>query len=86
MQDLNKPAAARKILDKTAPFEVSLAIGAVAAVTAASGRFLVIPNKGWHNVPIKHEIGSSAAIGLPAAIAGSIGYLAVPQWLLIGLI
>ncbi len=70
-----KPAPTRTMPNKAAQFGVSLAIGGVAAITAASGGFLAIPYMVWHNVPMKHAIGTSAAIGLPVAISGAIGYL-----------
>jgi len=71
-----RPAPTRTIPSKAAQFGVSLAIGGVAAITAASGGFLAIPYMVWHNVSMKHAIGTSAAIGLPVAVAGAIGYLA----------
>ena len=71
-----KPGATRKMPGKTAQFGVGLVIGGVAAVTAASGGFLAMPYMVWHNVSMKHAIGTSAAIGLPVAVAGAIGYLA----------
>ena len=70
------PAPTRTMPSKAAQFGVSLAIGGVAAITAASGGFLAIPYMVWHNVSMRHAIGTSAAIGLPVAITGAIGYLA----------
>ena len=39
------------------------------------GGSLTIPYLAWHNVEIKKTIGTSAAIGLPIAVAGTLGYL-----------
>jgi uncharacterized membrane protein YfcA len=70
-----KPPATRQLPGKLAQFVVGFSIGVAAALTAASGGFLAIPYLVWHNVAMKRAIGTSAAIGLPVAIAGATGYL-----------
>lgn len=40
-----------------------------------AGGSLVVPFLTWCNVKIQHAIGTSAAIGLPIALAGSLGYM-----------
>lgn len=49
-------------------------IGSVSALAAVGGGFLTIVYLGYKNVEIKKAIGTSAAIGFPIAIAGTIGY------------
>lgn len=71
-----KPNASRQLPGNLAQFGVGLGIGGVAAITAASGGFLAIPYMVWHNVAMKRAVGTSAAIGVPVALAGAIGYLA----------
>ena len=51
-------------------------IGIVSSLVAAGGGFLSIPYMVWHNVPIHHAVGTSAALGFPIAVAGTIGYIA----------
>lgn len=65
---------------RTAPGKVSLltaggGIGAISAVVAIGGGSLTVSYLAWHNVPLKKAIGTSAAIGFPIAIAGTLGYL-----------
>jgi len=36
---------------------------------------LSVPFMAWCNVPMHHAIGTSAAIGFPIAIAGTVGYI-----------
>ena len=64
----------------TIPGKVSLltaggGIGAISAVVAIGGGSLTVPFLAWHNVALKKAIGTSAAIGFPIAIAGTLGYL-----------
>jgi uncharacterized membrane protein YfcA len=50
-------------------------IGAISALVAIGGGSLTVPYLIWQNVEIKKAIGTSAAIGLPIAIAGTLGYI-----------
>jgi uncharacterized protein len=50
-------------------------IGSVSALAAVGGGFLTVAYLGYKNVDVKKAIGTSAAIGFPIAIAGTIGYL-----------
>lgn len=50
-------------------------IGGLSALVAIGGGSLVVPFLTWCNVKIQHAIGTSSAIGLPIALAGSIGYM-----------
>lgn len=73
---LNVQAKASRVLPgSTGLFSVGAGIGAVSAVVAIGGGSLTVPFLTWHNVNIKKAIGSSAAVGFPIAIAGTIGYL-----------
>ncbi|MCE9686429.1 sulfite exporter TauE/SafE family protein [Shewanella sp. AS16] len=56
-----------------------LGIGAVSALAAVGGGFLTLVYLGYKNVELRKTIGTSAAIGFPIAIAGSLGYL-VSGW------
>ncbi|ADI30194.1 sulfite exporter TauE/SafE family protein [Methylotenera versatilis] len=52
-----------------------LGIGAISALAAVGGGFLTVVYLGYKNVDIKRSIGTSAAIGFPIAITGTIGYM-----------
>lgn len=55
---------------------VGLFIGSISALVAIGGGSLSVPFMTWCNVKVHHAIGTSAAIGLPIALAGTLGYLA----------
>lgn len=50
-------------------------IGSISALVSISGAGLTIPYLVQQNFGIKHAIGTSAAIGFPIAVSGSLGYL-----------
>ena len=52
-----------------------IGIGSLSALAAVGGGFLTIAYLGYKNVNIKKAIGTSAAIGFPIAITGTVGYL-----------
>ncbi len=54
---------------------VGSAIGAMAAMVGAGGGFASVPYLIWCNVRVQNAVATSAALGLPIAIAGTIGYL-----------
>jgi uncharacterized protein len=58
---------------------VSLSIGSLSALVAIGGGSLTVPYLLWRHIDIKTAIGTSAAVGLPIALAGSSGYL-VAGW------
>ncbi len=49
-------------------------IGQVSALLGIGGATLTTPFLLWHGVNIRHAVGSSAACGLPIAVAGAAGY------------
>ena len=50
-------------------------IGAVSALAAVGGGFLSVMYLSYKNIDIKRAVAASAAIGLPLAIVGSVGYM-----------
>lgn len=52
-----------------------IGIGSVSALAAVGGGFLTVVYLGYKNIDIKRAIGTSAAIGFPIAITGTIGYM-----------
>jgi len=70
-----KPKPSRQLPGQTGMFLIGNGIGAISALVAIGGGSLSVPFMTWCNVKMHHAIGTSAAIGLPIAVAGSIGYL-----------
>ena len=56
-------------------FVTGSGIGAISAMVAIGGGTLTVPFLTWCNVSLRKSIGTSAAIGFPIAISGTIGYL-----------
>ena len=54
-------------------------IGIVSSFVGIGGGSLSVPYMSWCNVPMRHAIGTSAAIGFPIAVAGGLSYL-VSGW------
>ncbi len=52
-----------------------MGIGSASALAAVGGGFLTVVYLGYKNVEMKKAIGTSAAIGLPTAITGAVGYM-----------
>jgi uncharacterized membrane protein YfcA len=50
-------------------------IGSVSALAAVGGGFLTVAYLTFKNIEMKKAVGTSAAIGLPIAIAGTAGYM-----------
>lgn len=63
---------------------VGLLIGAVSALVAIGGGSLTVPFLTWCNVRMQNAIGTSAAVGLPLSLAGTMGYM-VSGWDAVGL-
>jgi len=73
---LNKQAKpSRKLLGSLGQFLSGSLIGAVSAIVSIGGGSLSVPYLIWQNVDMKKAIGTSAAIGLPIALSGTVGYM-----------
>ena len=70
-----KPKPSRQLPGPVGMFSVGGGIGAVSALVAIGGGSLSVPFMTWCNIKMHHAIGTSAAIGLPIALAGTAGYL-----------
>ena len=58
---------------------VGTAVGFISALVGAGGAFLSVPFMTWCNVPPRHAVGTSAALGFPIALASTAGYV-VSGW------
>ncbi|MFN3988021.1 MAG: sulfite exporter TauE/SafE family protein [Rhodocyclaceae bacterium] len=70
-----KPRPGRDLPAWPGQFGVATGIGVVSALVAVGGGAMTVPFLVWCNVPIRRAIGTSAAVGLPIAVGGSLGYV-----------
>ena len=70
-----KPKPHRQLPGTLGMGVAGLIIGIVSSLVAAGGGFLTIPFMVFCNVVIHHAVGTSAALGFPIAVAGTIGYI-----------
>ncbi len=71
-----KPAAHRQLPGHVGQSAMGLLIGMLSSLVAIGGGALSVPYLTWCNVPMHRAIGTSAAIGIPIAIGGTLGYIA----------
>lgn len=70
-----KPQPHREIPGMAGLSAVGLGIGGISALVAIGGGTLSVPFLMWCNVNIRQAIATSAGIGLPIALAGTVGYV-----------
>lgn len=70
-----KPKPARDFPNWLVTSSVGLVIGAVSALVAIGGGTLTVPFLIWCSFALPRAIGTSAAVGLPIAVFGTLGYL-----------
>jgi uncharacterized membrane protein YfcA len=82
-----QPKAERELPGKPGLFGVGAGIGVVSSLLGAGGGFISIPFLQRHNVSIHNAVATSAALGLPIAAAGTLGFILaglrqpdLPRW------
>lgn len=70
-----KPKPTRELPGFTGMFGMGNVIGVVSSLMGIGGGSLSVPFMVWCNISVHHAIGTSAAIGFPIAIAGTVGYM-----------
>ncbi len=70
-----KPKPSRQLPGSAGMFGAGGAIGTLSALVGAGGGFISVPFMSWCNVPIHTAVATSAALGFPIALAGTIGYI-----------
>jgi len=70
-----KPKPSRELSTPTSLFSVGSLIGIISALVSIGGGSLTVPYLVWQNVDLKKAIATSAAIGFPLSIAGTVGYI-----------
>ena len=67
-----KPAAARELPGAPGMFATGGFIGILAGLVGAGGGFISVPFMTWCNVRIHNAVATSAALGFPIALAGTL--------------
>lgn len=70
-----KPEPGREMPGLLGTVAVGVGIGAFSCLVAIGGGALSVPFMIWCNVPVRHAIGTSSAIGFPIAVGGAAGYV-----------
>lgn len=70
-----KPKPSLKPVTVGGLLAIGTAIGSISALAAVGGGFLTVTYLNYKNIGMKRAVGTSAAIGFPIAIAGTIGYM-----------
>lgn len=70
-----KPAPHRDLPETTGMLAAGGVIGVVSAIVGIGGGSLTVPFLSWCNVPIRQAVATSAACGLPIALAGALGFV-----------
>lgn len=70
-----KPKPTRTLLEPKWQIFSGTIIGSISALVSIGGGSLSVPYLIWQNVDAKKAIGTSAAIGFPLAVSGTLGYI-----------
>ena len=78
-----KPRPGRELPGGCGLAGVGGGVGFISGLVGAGGAFLSVPFMTWCNVPPRHAVGTSSALGFPIAAASTLGYVisgwALPQ-------
>lgn len=70
-----RPRSGRELPGAAGIVLVGTGIGAVSTLVAIGGGIITVPFLSWCNVRIQDAIGTSAAVGFPVALGGTLGYV-----------
>ena len=70
-----KPKPSRTLPGHLGTFSMGGVIGMLSSLVGAGGAFVSVPFMTWCNVKIHDAVGTSAALGFPIALAGTLGYI-----------
>ena len=70
-----KPKPSRTLAGNGGLLLAGSGIGAISALVSIGGGSLTVPYLLWQNVDIKKAIGTSAALGFPISVVGTLGYI-----------
>lgn len=69
-----KPAPSRTLPGSAATFLTGGGIGIMSSLVGIGGGTMTVPFLVWCNHPMRRAVGTSAAVGFPIALAGTVGY------------
>jgi uncharacterized membrane protein YfcA len=70
-----KPAPSRQMPGWAGQAAAGSGIGFLSGLVGAGGGFVSVPFMTWCNVPIHNAVATSAALGVPVAVASTLGYV-----------
>ncbi|MBI3528756.1 MAG: sulfite exporter TauE/SafE family protein [Betaproteobacteria bacterium] len=70
-----KPKPTRQLPGKPGMTLTATIVGVISSLVGIGGGVMTIPLMSLCNVPMRQAIGTSAALGLPIAIAGTVGFI-----------
>jgi uncharacterized membrane protein YfcA len=76
-----KPEPSRTLPGPAGTFGVGTGIGVLSTIVGAGGGFISVPFMTWCNIKIHQAVGTSAALGFPIALSGTLGYIWAGQGL-----
>ena len=71
-----RPHASRQLPGFIGMSSVGTFTGWISSMVSIGGGTIIVPFLLWCNVPLRNAIGTSAAIGFPVAVGGTVGYIA----------
>lgn len=72
-----KPAPHRDLPSMPGMLAAGAVIGSVSTIVGIGGAALTVPFLVWCNTPVRKAVGTSAACGLPIALAGTLSYILI---------
>lgn len=70
-----KAHAARNLPGRGIISGIGSVIGCISAIVGIGGGTMTVPYLVWCNMAMRNAVGTSAAVGLPIAIAGAVGFI-----------
>lgn len=71
----SKPTPSRQLPKRAGMLATGGVVGLLASLVGAGGAFVSVPFMTWCNVKIHNAVATSAALGVPIAVAGTVGHV-----------
>ncbi|MEO8331278.1 MAG: sulfite exporter TauE/SafE family protein [Gallionella sp.] len=70
-----RPHASRQLPGAAGMTMTGILTGWLSSMVSIGGGTIVVPFLVWCNISLRHAIGTSAAVGFPVAVGGTVGYI-----------
>jgi uncharacterized membrane protein YfcA len=70
-----RPKPSRQLPGAAGMTAAGIFTGWISSLVSIGGGTIIVPFLAWCNVPLRNAIGTSAAIGFPVAVGGTLGYV-----------